>query len=88
MSGDPADFETLATYVAECERGIVHTLEWDARMAGLQDKFDAAVEDVLKRGLQADGKFTLPPMTPAVIWDAIKRIHGRAKNAQKGEGQS
>ncbi len=29
-------FETLAVYNAEVTRGIVHTPEWDAKMAGLQ----------------------------------------------------
>ncbi len=33
-------FETLAVYNAEVTRGIVHTPEWDAKMAGLQQEFD------------------------------------------------
>jgi hypothetical protein len=35
-------FEPLATYNAERARGIVHTAEYDARMAELQREFDAA----------------------------------------------
>lgn len=35
-------FEPLATYNAERSRGIVHTAEYDARMAELQREFDAA----------------------------------------------
>jgi hypothetical protein len=36
----PSRFEPLATYNAECGRGIVHTSEWDARMAVLQREYD------------------------------------------------
>lgn len=32
---------TLATYNAERARGIMHTPEWQAAMAQLQDEFDA-----------------------------------------------
>jgi hypothetical protein len=32
----------LATYNAECSRGIVHREDWRERMAGLQARFDAA----------------------------------------------
>lgn len=34
-------YDILAQYNAECSRGIVHTPEWDARMALEQAKFDA-----------------------------------------------
>ena len=36
----PQKFEALAVYNAEVARGIVHTPEWDARMADLQREFD------------------------------------------------
>jgi hypothetical protein len=36
----PDRFQVLATYNAECARGIVHTAEWDDRMAELQAEFD------------------------------------------------
>ena len=36
----PGEFEVLARYNAERARGIVHTPEWDERMASLQAKFD------------------------------------------------
>jgi hypothetical protein len=34
------DVQRLAVYNAECARGIVHTVEWDARMASLQRRYD------------------------------------------------
>jgi hypothetical protein len=33
--------DTLARYNAEVWRGILHTEQWKARMAGLQARFDA-----------------------------------------------
>ena len=36
----PEKFHPLATYNSERARGIMHTAEWDARMAGLQREFD------------------------------------------------
>jgi hypothetical protein len=36
----PGKFHPLATYNAECQRGIVHTPAWDAQMAELQREFD------------------------------------------------
>jgi hypothetical protein len=33
-------FEALAVYNAECARGIVHTAEYDRRMAALQAEYD------------------------------------------------
>lgn len=71
---EPVSFETLATYKAECERGIVHTPEWDARMADLQREFDARVEAMLEESRQPDGTILLPLSTPPAIWDAIARI--------------
>lgn len=44
-------FEALAVYNAECARGIVHTAEYDARMARLQAEFDrlpASEEDRIR----------------------------------------
>lgn len=39
-----AQLDQLATYNAERARGIVHTPEWDERMAKAQARFDADVE--------------------------------------------
>ena len=36
----PEKFHPLATYSSERARGIMHTPEWDARMAELQREFD------------------------------------------------
>jgi hypothetical protein len=36
----PDKFHALATYNSEVARGIVHTAEWDDRMAALQAEFD------------------------------------------------
>lgn len=36
------EVETLATFNAECSRGLVHTPEWMAKMAALQERFDGA----------------------------------------------
>jgi hypothetical protein len=36
----PGPFEALAQYNSERARGLVHTPEWDARMAALQAEFD------------------------------------------------
>jgi hypothetical protein len=36
-----AKFSALATYNAERARGIMHTAEWDAKMAELQREWDA-----------------------------------------------
>ena len=35
--------DELAAYNAEVARGLVHTPEWDERMAALQARFDAGV---------------------------------------------
>lgn len=40
----PSRFEVLAVYNAERARGIVHTAEWDDRMAALQAEFDQWVQ--------------------------------------------
>jgi hypothetical protein len=37
----PARSGALARYNAERARGLVHTAEWDAKMAGLQREFGA-----------------------------------------------
>lgn len=36
------EMRQLADYNAEVARGLVHTLEWQTRMALLQDRFDQA----------------------------------------------
>jgi hypothetical protein len=36
-----ADFNTLAAYNTECAHGIVHTPEWQEKMAALQSRFNA-----------------------------------------------
>jgi hypothetical protein len=37
---DENRWRQLSTYNAECSRGIVHTPEWDSRMAEEQKKFN------------------------------------------------
>ena len=44
----PQKFEVLAVYNAEVARGIVHTPEWDARMAALQAEYDQSDEDRIR----------------------------------------
>lgn len=39
---DPYAWAELARYNGECSRGIVHTKEWDARMAIEQANFNEA----------------------------------------------
>ena len=41
-----ARFQPLAVYNAEVARGIVHTREWDAKMAELQREFDEHAAEV------------------------------------------
>lgn len=36
----PAEFNPLAQYNGEIARGLVHTPEWQAQMAGLQKRFN------------------------------------------------
>lgn len=36
----PREFDVLARYNAEVVRGIVHTPEWRAKMAELQERFN------------------------------------------------
>ena len=36
----PQKFEILAVYNAEVARGIMHTPQWDVKMADLQREFD------------------------------------------------
>ena len=37
-------WDALAQYNAECSRGIVHTPEWDARMAEEQERFNVEMD--------------------------------------------
>jgi hypothetical protein len=49
-------FEALAVYNAECARGVVHTAEYDQRMAALQAEFDgrpASDEDRIREAMAA-----------------------------------
>lgn len=69
------DFRPLAVWNAERARGIVHTPEWDAKMADLQREFDAAVEAEMERYRQPDGTAIIPVQrlsTP--VLDALERI--------------
>ncbi len=43
------DFHALASYNAEVSRGIVHTPEWDARMADLQRAYDSRLDGMFPR---------------------------------------
>ena len=82
----PDSFEMLAVYNSERARGIVHTPEWDARMAALQVKFDEAVAAKLPDYRTADGTYIFPgyDRMPEALWDSIKRA---LKSAHPGEGQ-
>ena len=35
------EIDTLARYNSEVARGVLHTPEWNAKMAGLQARFDS-----------------------------------------------
>lgn len=48
----PRWHEELATYNAECERGLVHTKAYDDRMAVLQERWDKQVAE--EAALEAD----------------------------------
>lgn len=39
-SREPYEYSDLALYNSEKARGIVHTTEWDARMAERQERFN------------------------------------------------
>jgi hypothetical protein len=71
----PDNFEMLAAYNAERARDIVHTPEWDARMAALQVKFDEAVAAKLPDYRTADGTYIFPgyDRMPEALWDSIRR---------------
>lgn len=58
-------FEPLAVYNAECARGIVHTPEWDAKMAELQREFDATHGTGERTGVRtADNRQSPTATTP------------------------
>lgn len=79
---DDRSFETLAAYNAERARGIMHTPEWQARMADLQVKFDERVRDTLPQYRQADGTYILPTRMPEAVWESIRRVLGRPAPAE------
>jgi len=80
----PDSFEMLAVYNSERARGIVHTPEWDARMAALQVRFDEQVRDTLQQYLQPDGTYILPARMPEALWDSI---HRALKSAHRKDTQ-
>jgi hypothetical protein len=41
----PDRYEALARYNAERDRGLMHTPQWDAKMAELQSEFEQWVDD-------------------------------------------
>jgi hypothetical protein len=41
----PDRYEALARYNAERDRGLMHTPQWDARMAELQSDFEQWADD-------------------------------------------
>lgn len=45
----PCEFKELAAYNSRARDGIVHTAEYAARMAVLQERFDAWHEDQIRR---------------------------------------
>ena len=69
----PDNFEMLAVYNAERARGIMHTPEWQARMAALQVKFDEAVRAKLPDYQAPDGTYIIPTWVPVIFWDSIRR---------------
>lgn len=86
----PDSFEMLAVYNAEVARGIMHTPEWQARMAGLQRKFDAQAEawaeTALRQWEQPSGSFVIPSWWPAALQDAALRVL-HARRAARSEGR-
>lgn len=55
-AGLPEDeLNQLGTYNAERGRGIMHTPEWQAKMAALQARFDAAEHERVDRWRQRHG---------------------------------
>ena len=89
---EPVSFETLAAYNAEVARGIVHTPEWDAQMAGLQREFDAQAEAwaeaALQQWKQPGGFFVIPPWWPRAMQDAALRIFHARRAAPSEERPS
>ena len=74
----PDSFEMLAVYNAERARGIMHTPEWQARMAALQVKFDEAVKAKLPDYQMDGGWYRLPLNLPEAIWESVRRVIGQA----------
>ena len=59
------EFADLATYNSEVARGIVHTPEWDARMAEDQERFNKQQRELY----------------PDEIWiEAVRNQSARAEN--------
>ena len=59
-------WDALAMYNAERARGLVHTPEWDARMAEEQARFDAEQEQAIRaaggRPAPGGGWFVVGPL--------------------------
>jgi hypothetical protein len=51
----PGPFEALAQYNSERARGLLHTPEWDERMAALQAEFDRWAGNFRLDGFRLDG---------------------------------
>lgn len=75
-------FDDLATYQAERERGIVHTLEWDARMADLQREHDKRADAMIEEMRGPDGVIIIPASAPGYLFDAIARMDERCRREQ------
>lgn len=69
----PHRWNALGTYNAEVSRGIVHTPEWDDRMAEDQRLFDAEVVAgyEARGGRRVEGGWSIPP-PPASRWARLK----------------
>jgi hypothetical protein len=72
---EPYEFAALATYNAELSRGIVHTPEWDARMAAEQARFDAKMRGVIPRNPPPPPPSRPSPMKarPSEEWDPRRK---------------
>lgn len=64
MAEMPGKFEILAVYNGEVARGIVHTADWDARMATLQAEYEqwlqrphaARIRDAMAEAMDHPGR--------------------------------
>ena len=84
VTGLASEYSALAQYNAEHARGIVHTPEWTALMAFVQERWDAQqVRDLEARGLRAigNGNWIRPePLEPSSVMARFRRSTSKAKS--------